>query len=189
MRKLVALAVVVLVAVAVVGAFSAAHVDTSEANLVPGTMCPTNTVNELVAQSVPSASLVPCVSLFGGRWSVDGEDYTSDGSKVSMTGHNSVEVKWTMTFDETCDTASMTPVGESEGAAVLQSEVQTGSTYTRTQALTFDGGCVTSTVVIPSQFDRSLVIADVDAVMVLVPRSALDAQVRAQTDGKLGLDP
>ncbi len=51
--------------------------DTSEANVVPGTVCPTNTVNDLVAQSVPSASLVPCVSLFGGRWSVDGEDFTS----------------------------------------------------------------------------------------------------------------
>ena len=83
----------------------------------------------------------------------------------------------------------MTPAGESDGATVMQSEVQTDSTYTRTQALTFDGGCVMSTVVVPSQFDRGLVIADVDAALVLVPRSALDAQVRAQTDGKLGLDP
>ena len=74
------LAVLVLVAVAVIGVISAMQSDTSEANVVPGTTCPTNSVNDLVAQSVPSASLVPCVALFGGRWSVDGEDFTSDGA-------------------------------------------------------------------------------------------------------------
>jgi hypothetical protein len=188
-RKLIVVAVVVLVGVAVIGAYSAMQTDTSEANVVPGTVCPTNTVNDLVAQSVPSASLVPCVSMFGGRWSVDGEDFTSDGTTVSMTGRNSAEVTWTVSLAESCDSASMASTGESDGAQVAQAETQTDSSYTRTQVLTFDGGCVTSTVVIPSQFDRGLVIADVDGALVLVPRSALNDQVRAATDGRLGLDP
>ena len=57
-----ALAVIVLLAVAVIGAISAMQNDTSGADVVPGTACPTNSVNDLVAQSVPSASLVPCVA-------------------------------------------------------------------------------------------------------------------------------
>ena len=190
MRKVTALAVIVLLAVAVIGAISAMQNDTSEANVVPGTACPTNSVNDLVAQSVPSASLVPCVALFGARWSVDGEDFTSHGTKVSMTGHDSsADVTWKVTFDESCDTSGMTPAGDTDGAAVSQSEESSGSSTTRTQALVFDGGCVTSKVVIPSRFDHDLVIADVDAALVLVPRSALNAQVRAQTDGRLQLDP
>jgi hypothetical protein len=188
-RRLAIAAVMLLIVVALVGAYSAMQSDTSEANVVPGTVCPTNTVNDLVAQSVPSASLVPCVSLFGGRWSVVGEDYTSHGSTVSMTGHNSAEVTWKVAFDENCDTSEMTPAGQSNGATVSQSEHSTDTSSTRTQSFVFDGGCVTSTVLIPSQFDHDLVIADVDAALVLVPRSALNAQVRAATDGKLGLDP
>jgi hypothetical protein len=56
-------------------------------------------------------------------------------------------------------------------------EESSGSSTARTQALVFDGGCVTSKVVIPSQFDHDLVIADVDAALVLVPGRRLNAQV------------
>ncbi len=189
MRKVAIAAVLLLVVVGVVGAYSAMQNDTSEANVVPGTVCPSDTVNDLVAQSVPSASLVPCVSLFGGRWSVDGENYTSHGTTVSMTGHDSADVTWKVAFDESCDTSGMTATGQSNGAALSQSEQTTDTSSTRTQALVFDGGCVISTVVIPSRFDHDLVVADVDAALVLVPRSALNAQVRAESDGKLGLDP
>jgi hypothetical protein len=189
MRKVVVGAVLVLVVVVLVGLVSATQQDTTEARTVPGTVCPTSTVNQLVAQTVPTATLVPCVSLFGGRWSVDGEGYSSDGTSVSMTGRNAQTVTWKVELHVTCDVASMSPAGARDGAVVTQIEDTTASTYTRTQALVFEGGCVTSTLVAPTAFDRALVVEDVDAALVLVPRAALDAQVRLQTDGDLGLDP
>jgi hypothetical protein len=188
-RRIIVIAVVVLLVVVVAGSLSALQDDTSQANVVTGTVCPTNTVNELVAQSVPSASLVPCVSLFGGRWSVDGEAYSSDGTTVSMSGQDSADVTWTVTLHESCDTAGMVPAGSAEGADMAQSASESGSTYTRDQAFTFEGGCVTSTLKVPSRYDRALIESDVDAALVLVSRSALNDQVAADTDGKLQLDP
>lgn len=182
-------AVLVLAVVVAVGLASAMQQDTTAARTVPGTVCPTSTVNQLVAQTVPTATLVPCVALFGERWSVDGEGYSSDGTSVSMTGRNAQSVTWKVELHATCDFTSMTPAGAHGDIPIVQTESTTSSTYTRTQGLAFDGGCVTSTLVVPDAFDRTLVVDDADAALVLVPRSALDAQVRAQTDGQLGLDP
>jgi hypothetical protein len=189
-RRLIIGAVVVILVVAVIGGVSASRSDTSQANTVPGTLCPTSTVNQLVAQTVPTASLVPCASAFGARWSVDGEDYTSDGTSISMTGHDAAEVTWKVTLRSSCDTAGLTQEPDEEhGAAVWRSDVQTDSTFTRTEAFTFDGGCVTSTVSFPVRFDRALVLGDVDAALQLVPRSALNDQVIEHSDGALQLDP
>lgn len=189
MRKLVVTAVLVLVVVAILGVVSAMQDDTSEARTVPGTACPTSTVNQLVAQTVPTASIVPCVALFGGRWSVDGEDYTSSGTSVSMTGRHAADVTWKVTLHESCDTSGMADLGARDDTDVQQSETTTASSYTRAQAFTFVGGCVTSTVVVPNEFDRALVLEDVDEALLLVPRALLDAQVRARSDGRFGLDP
>jgi len=190
MRRVVVSAVVVLVVVVAIGWFSASRSDTSQAGTVPGTLCPTRTVNQLVAQSVPSASFVPCVSAFGARWSVDGEDYSSSGTSVSMTGHDAADVTWKVTLHTTCDTTGLTPTGDDDqGVEVWRSEQQTDSTVTRDDALVFEGGCVTSDVSFPVRYDRSRVFGDVDAALQLVPRAALDDQVVAQTDGSLSLDP
>jgi hypothetical protein len=189
MRKLVTGAIVVLVLAVVVGLISASQSDTSQANTVPGTVCPTDTSNQLAAQSVPTASLVPCVALFGGRWSVTSEDYTDDGTRVSMTGEDAPDVQWKVAFDAACDTSGLSASGNSDGVSVSSSEQQSGSTYERTQAMVFDGGCVTSSVTMPTKFDRGLVLSDVDAALVLVSRLALNDEVREQTDGSLSLDP
>jgi hypothetical protein len=188
-RRLVAVASVVLAAVVVIGLISASQSDTSAANTVPGTVCPTDTSNQLAAQSVPTASLVPCVALLDGLWAVTSEDYTDDGTKVSMTGEDAPDVKWKLTLDPTCDTSGLTPSGVADGAAVSSGEQQSGSKYERTEAMVFDGGCVTSTLTMPTKFDRGLVLGAADGSLLLVPRSALDDEVREQSDGKLSLEP
>jgi hypothetical protein len=190
MRRVIIGAVVVLFVVAVIGGVSATRSDTSDAGTVPGTRCPTATVNQLVAQTVPTASLVPCVSAFGTRWSVDGEDYTSDGTSVSMTGHDSEDVTWKVGLVSECETDGLTTAGsDGSGAEVWQSDEQTDSMSTSTKTFVFDGGCVTSVVGFPTRFDRALVLGDVDEMLQLVPRSALNDQVIARTDGALSLDP
>lgn len=190
MRRIVAVAVVAIVVVVVVGALSASRSDTSQANTVPDTTCPSSTVNQLVAQSVPTASLVPCVAAFGTRWSIDGEDYTSHGTSLSMTGRDAEEVTWKVEVRESCDTTGLEPTGDdAQGAEVWRSDEQTSSTFTRDEVLTFEGGCVASDVSFPVRFDRALVLGDVDAVLQLVPRAALDQQVVQRSDGALTLDP
>ena len=66
-----------------------------------------------------------------------------------MTGHDSAEVTWKVTFDETLRHLGhdLEPASRTARDRCRSREVQTGSSYTRTQALAFDGGCVTSTVV------------------------------------------
>lgn len=189
MKRLATMAVVVLVVVLAVGAVSASRGDRSQANLVAGTNCPAETANLLAAQSVPSASLVPCVALFGGRWSVETETYTDDGTSVSMIGEDAPDIRWKVELDASCDSSGLSAQGASGDATTFENSAETGSTFEREQMLVFEGGCVTSTLKTPLRFDRGIVLEDVDAALVLVERAALDAEVREQTDGKLGLDP
>jgi hypothetical protein len=184
-------AVLVLVVVVVVGVYSATRSDTSQADTVGDTICPTNTSNQIAAQSVPSASLVPCVSLFGGRWTVTAETFSDDGTTFSMVGEDASDVSWKVELAASCDDSPTTPVSGTtqQGASVAERETQSDTTFERVQHLTFPGGCVTSDVTMPLRYDRALVLGDVDDALVLVTRADLNAQVRAQTDGKLGLDP
>ena len=189
MRRVVVGAVAVLALVAAVGLYSATRSDTSQANTVGDTVCPTDTSNQTAAQTVPSASLVPCVALFGGRWSVTSETFTDDGTTVSMVGDDAADVTWKVQLAQSCDVGSARENGRRDGATVHQRESQTSSSYTRLQYLVFDGGCVVSDLVMPLRYDRALISDDVDAALVLVPRAALNAEVEEQTDGNLRLDP
>ena len=189
MRRLVVIAVAVLVLVVAVGAVSAARTDTTRGDEVPGTNCPTETSNQLAAQTVPTASLVPCVSFLGGRWSITSESYTDDGTTISMMMEDAPDIQWSVELAPSCDINQLTPRGESDGASLFEHEDQSGSSFEREQRLVFDGGCVTSTIDMPERFDRRLVLEDVDEALMFVDRRALDAQVRDQTSGNLSLDP
>jgi hypothetical protein len=106
--------------------------------------------------------------LLGGRWSPTSESFTDDGTEVVLTIDEAPDVVWTVTFGASC---SMEEVGEDH------------------RVMEFEGGCVSSTVEIPTRYDRDLVVDDVDQLLLLVERSALDDEVREQTDGELQLDP
>jgi hypothetical protein len=167
-KFLIAAAVVVLVVAAIVGVVAARSSETTLADTVPGTECPSDSRNLIAAQSVPSATMVPCISLLSSRWSVTSESYTDDGTKLNLTIEEAPDVHWTVTFDEQCSTN-----GSGDVERVLE----------------FDGGCVVSMVTVPDRYNRDLIIDDMLEQLQLVERRALNDEVRDGTDGELQLDP
>jgi hypothetical protein len=188
-RVLVVVAVVALFAALVVGIVASRRSGSSLAETVPGTACPSDSRNLIAAQSVPSASLVPCIAALGGRWSLTSEGYTDDGTQLAYMGEDAPDVTWHVDFSASCDTAGATQSGQQQGAAIFRREEQSSSTYSRDQSFVFDGGCVVSSIDVPLRYDRQLILDDIDESLVLVERSALNVEVRDQTDGELQLDP
>jgi hypothetical protein len=189
MRKVLIGAVLVLVVVLAIAGISAGRNDTAIDKNVPGTNCPTGTENQLAAQTVPSASLVPCITLFGGRWTITGETYDDQLTRIAMVGEDAPEIRWTVELTAGCDPSGLTARAGVDGASVFEADDQGDSTFSQDRMLVFDGGCVTSSLDMPIRIDRALVLGELDATLMLVERAALDAQVRAQTGGDLGLDP
>jgi hypothetical protein len=188
-KRAVVVSIVALVVVFGVGVFSATRQDVRQENVVADTICPTDSTNTLAAQSVPTATFVPCVSLLGGRWSVTSETFDDDGTTITMTGTDAVDLRWDVAFADVCDTDDLTRDGQSGDVTSYLREDTSGSAHEREHVQVFAGGCVTSTLDIPTKYDRAQVLEDVDATLVLIPRSDIDREVREQTDGNLGLDP
>lgn len=189
MKRAVVAAIVVLVVVFGVGVFSATRRDIRQENVVADTVCPTDSSNTLAAQSVPTATFVPCVSLLDGGWSITSETFDDNGTTIAMTGTDAVDLRWDLDFAESCSTDGLTREGQSGQVTSYVREETSGSTHEREHVQVFDGGCVTSALEVPTKYDRTQVLDDVDATLLLIPRSDIDLEVREQTDGELGLDP
>jgi hypothetical protein len=167
-RVLLVVGIVVLAVVAIVGVVAARSSESTLAETVPGTACPSDSRNLIAAQSVPSATMVPCISQLSSRWTVTSESYTDDGTKLTLAIEEAPDVQWTVTFDEQCSTTE-----PSDDDRVFE----------------FEGGCVSSTVTVPPRYNRQLIIDDMLQQLELIDRGALDQEVRDQTDGELQLDP
>lgn len=189
MKRAVVASIVVLVVVFGVGVYAATRGDIRQENVVADTICPTDSSNTLAAQSVPTATFVPCVSLLDSRWSMTSATFDDNGTTIKMTGTDSVDLHWDVVFADSCSTDDLTLDGHSGEVTSYSREETSQLAHEREHVQVFDGGCVTSTLEVPTKYDRARVLEDVDATLVLIPRADIDLEVREQTDGELGLDP
>lgn len=159
------------------------------------TACQESSSLILLAQSVPSAQLIPCLTEGAQGWIIAQQDYTSEGSTVVLNTGDLAGATWTITF-----TASCTP----DPSATPRSYPDQGDRYqvvgvddadddpdavTDTEWYRFDGGCATSSVAIPSRFDAQRIFAELDAGFVFASRASVDQWVRDESDGRVSLDP
>jgi hypothetical protein len=99
----------------------------------------------LVAQSVPSATMLPCVDALPPGWTVSGSSFV-DGSTtfwldLPVAGVHAVEVELT----QTCDTSrgSLVVPGPDEAGAEVYVAPTSLDPFQGVRSIVFEGGCVT----------------------------------------------
>jgi hypothetical protein len=111
----------------------------------------------LMAQAVPSASLVPCVPLLPVGWTLADVKVQDGRARISFDTDRAGAAAVVVELTTSCDLA---------GAVELTSEQQTARRYLRvernaaevsvTRAYTFPGGCVTQRLVAPAASRQQL---------------------------------
>ena len=140
----------------------------------------------LMAQSVPTAELVPCVELLPAGWTL--------GDVLVGNGRS----RFTLTSDRggvlVAELAASCDLG---GAVELTSEQAGARRYLRiernaggvvmTRAYTFPGGCVTQHLVAP-EASRQQLASESSSALGFTTRDDLAAALRRDSDGRLDLD-
>ena len=143
----------------------------------------------LLAQSVPSASWVPCLEVIPLGWDISGLEATDDEARFWLDsdrdGVRAVEIR----LDEGCDTAGATRIpSDRAGMQRWERVEQVTPQYVGTRYYVFDGGCI-SLVFRLSGENRAEPLGFATQGIGAVPREAVRDAVREQTDGRLELDP
>jgi hypothetical protein len=143
----------------------------------------------LLAQSVPSASLVPCVQLLPAGWTVAEVAVNNGRSLITLhhdrTGTQAMVVKLTAS----CDLTGATEVtSEQPGARRYVLMDRTASGFSATRAHVFPGGCVTQRLTVPAATGQRLT-AETSSAIGFTTRQELRQELAERSDGRLELDP
>jgi tRNA A-37 threonylcarbamoyl transferase component Bud32/membrane-associated phospholipid phosphatase len=142
----------------------------------------------LMAQAVPSASLVPCVPLLPVGWTLADVKVQDGRARISFDTDRAGAAAVVVELTASCDLA---------GAVELTSEQQTARRYLRvernaaevsvTRAYTFPGGCVTQRLVAPAA-SRQQLASEAGFGLGFTTRQELRQALRQRSSGRLTLD-
>ena len=140
----------------------------------------------LMAQSVPTASLVPCVELLPAGWTLGDVVVGNNGSRFTVTsdrgGVLAVELAAACDLDRAVELTSEQP-----GARRYVRIDRTGAEVATTRTYTFPGGCVIQRLVAP-QASRQQLAGEASSALGFTTRADLAAAVRRNSGGRLDLD-
>jgi hypothetical protein len=144
----------------------------------------------LMAQSVPTATWVPCIrTAFPLGWSFDRLDARNGGSQFWLNsdrdGTDAIEVR----LDRSCATSGATEIASDfEGMRRLERVHRVSPTFSGERYYLFDGGCLSFVFRLAGETPgEGLALAS--QVVGVVRRAELRAQVHEQSGGRLELDP
>jgi hypothetical protein len=142
----------------------------------------------LMAQAVPSASLVPCVPLLPVGWTLADVRVQDGRARISFDTDRAGAAAVVVELTASCDLA---------GAVELTSEQPTARRYLRvernaaevsfTRAYTFPGGCVTQRLVAPAA-SRQQLASQAGFGLGFTTRQELQQALRQRSSGRLTLD-
>jgi hypothetical protein len=143
----------------------------------------------LMAQSVPSASLVPCVQLLPVGWSV-AEVAVNNGRSVITLDHDRAGKRaLVVELTAACDRAGATKVtSEQLGADRYWRVDRTAPSFSATRSYDFPGGCITEQLTVPAASGQQLTTESSFA-FGFTTRQELDGALSRRSDGRLQLDP
>jgi tRNA A-37 threonylcarbamoyl transferase component Bud32/membrane-associated phospholipid phosphatase len=143
----------------------------------------------LEAQSVPSASMVPCVAALPSGWTL-GDIAVNDGRSVlSFDSDRAGKGAMTVRLSAGCDLAGAIRA-RAEGAGLLryQRVERLAPRYTATRLDVFPGGCVASRLVAAAANSEQL-SQESSRILGLVSRDSLRLELEQRSSGRLHLDP
>jgi tRNA A-37 threonylcarbamoyl transferase component Bud32/membrane-associated phospholipid phosphatase len=142
----------------------------------------------LMAQSVPTASLVPCIEILPAGWSLEEEAMVvgNDRSRFTMTSDRGGVLVTELTAS--CDLSGAVEVtSERPGARRYLRIERNAAGVATTRAYTFPGGCVTERLVAP-EASRQQLASEASFALDFTTRDALAAALRRDSGGRLELD-
>jgi hypothetical protein len=143
----------------------------------------------LMAQSVPTASWVPCMrTALPLGWGFHHLDARNDIARFFLDsdrdGTQAIEVR----LEATCRTAGATEItSDREGMSRFERVQQTTPTYAGERYYVFPGGCITFVFQLDGD-SRGEPLALASQVVGVISRDALRAQVHTSSGGRLSLD-
>jgi hypothetical protein len=140
----------------------------------------------LMAQSVPTAELVPCVEILPAGWTL-GDTLVGNGrSRFTLTSDRGGVLVTELTA--WCDLAgAVVLTSERPGARRYLRVERTAAGVAMTRAYTFPGGCVTQRLVAP-EASRQKLASESSSALGFTTRDALAAALRRASGGRLDLD-
>jgi hypothetical protein len=143
----------------------------------------------LLAQSVPSASLVPCVQLLPVGWKV-AEVAVNSGRSVLAVDHDRAGKRAVVVrLTSSCDLAGATEVtSEQPGARRYLRIDHDAPGFSATRAYAFPGGCITERISAPAASGRQLT-TETSSAIGFISREELRQALSQRSDGRLQLDP
>jgi hypothetical protein len=143
----------------------------------------------LMAQSVPTASVVPCVEALPLGWHVSGLEAERGSARFWLDsdrdGVRAIEVRLT----GSCDTGEATEVrSDRDGMTRFERVTQVTPQYHGRRIYLFDGGCLTIVFALAGD-SRAEPLALATQGIGTLRRGELAEQVRAENGGRLELDP
>src|SRR5215207_4819701 len=143
----------------------------------------------LMAQSVPSAALVPCVQLLTVGWSVAEVAVNNGRSVITLhhdrAGKRAVVVRLTAACDLT-GAAEVT--SEQPGTRRYLRIDQNTAGFSATRAYVFPGGCITARISAPAGSGQQLT-TETSSATGFTTRQELRQALTRRSDGRLQLDP
>lgn len=144
----------------------------------------------LMAQSVSTASLVPCIrTALPLGWNFDRLEARNGNARFWLDsdrdGPEAIEVR----LEPSCDTTGATEVpSDREGLRRLERVQRVSPAYAGERYYVFPGGCVTFVFRLDSD-SAGEALAVASQTVGLIGRTEVDDQVRRATGGRLSLDP
>jgi hypothetical protein len=183
--------VVLLLAAALVGGCSAPPEVAVDASCGEGGKVD-NPVLVLMAQAVPSATLLPCVELLPGSWrhgDVDVRSGSATFAFASASVDSPDEVPLRVRLSADCEVAGGTEVPTDEPGTRRWERLQSVSpAYVGERFYLYDGGCTTLHFALQGAAQVQAV-GEASLAVGFVSRDAVRAMVRDRSDGRLQLDP
>jgi tRNA A-37 threonylcarbamoyl transferase component Bud32 len=143
----------------------------------------------LMAQSVPSASLVPCLRSLPAGWSV-GNVTVNDGRSVIPLNHDRAGTGvLVVRLTATCDTGGATQVISNQPQVRRYQRIdRLAPRFEATRFDLFPGGCATAQAAVPAA-NRAEVTSDLATILGYTTRQTLQQALDQRSAGRLRLNP
>jgi hypothetical protein len=144
----------------------------------------------LMAQSVPTATWVPCLrSALPLGWNFHHLDARDTVSVFSLDSDRDGQQAIKVRFEESCDTSGATEIAsDREGLQRFERVTRTTPLFEGKRYYRFDGGCITFEFRLGGE-SRGEPLALATQAVGVISRADLTEQVHKDSDGRLSLDP
>jgi tRNA A-37 threonylcarbamoyl transferase component Bud32/membrane-associated phospholipid phosphatase len=143
----------------------------------------------LMAQSVPSASLVPCVQLLPAGWSVAEVAVNNGRSLITLDHDRAGKAAVVVRLTASCDLTGATEVtSEQPGARRYLRIDRNVPGFFATRAYAFPGGCITAQISAPATSGQQLT-TETSSAIGFTTRQELRRALSQRSGGRLELDP